>query len=254
MVDDGSTDGTWEWLQQQTDVVCLRQSNQGQTWAINRGFASATGAYIRFLDSDDFLCPGAIDRQYQAAIETGADIVYSKFDEYWHPQGKIIEGPEIGLWDDFMAVQLGESYASHFLGMLFKRELVAQVPRRPDFAFREDRMFLLEIALLSPKVAHVPGCAGYWVQHADQMQANYRGLKAAVVHWQHWQIYRRVLAELDRRGDLTPRRERAAARALWPLAHWMGYSHPSEAAEVADWVYQLDPSFRPPEPGWLGML
>jgi glycosyltransferase involved in cell wall biosynthesis len=252
VVDDGSVDGTWEWLQQQADLLAIRQSNQGQTWAINRGFAAAQGRYIRFLDSDDFLCPGIIDRQYQAALASGADLIYSRVDTYRHPQGLIIEAEELQAWNDFMAVQLGEANASHFLGMLFKRELIEKVPRRPDFAYREDRMFLLEIGLLSPSLAHVPGRAGYWVQHADQMQANYRGIKATVVNWQHLHIYRRVLAELDRRSDLTPRRKRAAARVLWPLAHWIGYTHPEEAAEVADWIYQLDPGFRPPEPGWLG--
>ena len=254
MVDDGSTDDTWQWLEQQPDVVRLRQSNQGQTWAINRGVASAQGRYIRFLDSDDFLSAGSIDRQYQTALEAGADLVYSKVDTYRHPAGDIIEAQELEPWSDFIAVQLGEPHGSHFLGMLFRRELVEQVPRRPDFAYREDRMFLLEIGLLSPKIAYAPNCAGYWVQHAEQMQANYQGMKAVVANWQHLNIYRRILPELARRGELDERRKRAAARILWPLAHWIGYTHPRDAAEVADWVFQLDPSFRPPEPGWLGTL
>ena len=254
VVDDGSTDETWPWLQEQPDVVGLRQPNQGQTWAINRGFGSARGRYIRFLDSDDFLCPGTIDRQYNKALDTGADLIYSRVDSFRHADGVVIETEELEPSSDFMATQLGEPNASHFLGMLFKRELVERVPRRPDFAYREDRMFLLEIALLAPKIAHVPGCAGYWVQHADQMQANYRGMKAVVANWQHLHIYRRILSELERRDELTLRRRAAAAKILWPLAHWIGYSHPQEAAEVAEWVFQLDPTFQPPEPGWLGLF
>jgi hypothetical protein len=41
---------------------------------------------------------------------------------------------------------------------------------------------------------------------------------------------------------------------LWPLAHWISYTHPREGAELAAWVYELDPSFTPPEPGMLGRL
>src|SRR4051812_30413827 len=65
VVDDGSTDGTWEWLQQQPGLVIIKQLNQGQTYAVNKGTSVAKGKYIRFLDSDDFLYPGIIDKQYQ---------------------------------------------------------------------------------------------------------------------------------------------------------------------------------------------
>ena len=252
VVDDGSTDGTWHWLEQQPDVIRILQPNQGQTWAANRGFASSRGRYVRFLDSDDFLCAGTIDRQYRAARETGADLIYSRVDSYRNTDGRILEAKELEPWNDFLAVQLGEPGSSHYLGMLFRRELVEQVPRRPDFSFRNDRLFLLEVGLLSPKISHAPGCAGYWVQHADQMQANYHGMKSVVVNWQHLQIYRRILAELERRGELTDRRKKAAVRTLWFLAHWIAKTHLREAAETAAWVYRLDPTFVPPEPGWLG--
>ena len=41
---------------------------------------------------------------------------------------------------------------------------------------------------------------------------------------------------------------------LWPLAHWVGYSHLDEACEIADFVFRLDPEFRVPENGLLGLL
>lgn len=252
VVDDGSTDGTWEWLETQTDVVAIRQPNQGQTWAINRGTAIAKGQYIRFLDSDDFLCSGTIDRQFESAIVTGTKLVYSRVDAMYYSSGKIVENPEPPLWDDFLAIQLGEGYGSHFLGMLFHRELVEKVPRRPDFAYREDRMFLLEVGLLNPKLAHVPGCAGYWVQHDRQMQGNYQGMKAVATNWQHLNIYKRILGELSQRGELTERRCKAACNVLWPLAHWIAYTHADEACEVVEWIYRLNPDFQPPEPGLLG--
>src|ERR1700716_2554760 len=59
VVDDGSTDGTGEWLQSQKDVVVLKTSNWGKCWAVNSGVRIARGEYIRFLDSDDWLLAGA---------------------------------------------------------------------------------------------------------------------------------------------------------------------------------------------------
>ncbi|HEX4132681.1 MAG TPA: glycosyltransferase family 2 protein [Pirellulales bacterium] len=254
VVDDGSTDDTWEWLQQQSDMVALRQPNLGQAWAANRGTAAARGRYVRYLDSDDFLCPGMIDRQFEAAVESGADLVYSRVDDYFHPSGRIHEHHDPPLWDDFLAVQLGEGYGSHYLGMLFRRELVADTPRRQDYSIRDDRMLLLEIGLKHPKVALVPGCAGYWVRHGDQIHLPARGPSWIAANWQFREMYRRILDQLEQRRELTPRRARAAARSLWGLAHLLAYTHPREGAEVANWVYRLDPQFSPPEAGLLGRL
>ena len=107
VVDDGSTDGTWEWLQTQTDIVAIRQSNQGQTWAINKGVALAKGQYIRFLDSDDILCRHVIDKQIETALTTNSTLIYSRVDSMDFKSGKIIEFPELSPWDDFLAIQLG---------------------------------------------------------------------------------------------------------------------------------------------------
>lgn len=254
VVDDGSTDGTWEWLQTQSDLLVMRQENQGQTWAVNAGVRLATGRYVRFLDSDDLLDPGIIDLQLAAAVESGADLVYSRVGELRESQGTIFEGVELPDWDDFIAVQLGEGQGSHYLGMLFARHLVDRVPRRPDFSMRDDRMFLLEVALLEPRLARVPGRAGLWRKHDRQMHDRYAGMELVVAHWQYLTIYKRILRELARRGTLTPRRRGVAAVAMWLLAHEIAKTHPREAAEVAAWATRLDLTFRIPQRGALGQL
>ena len=55
VVDDGSTDGTAEWLEQRGQtrpVRWLRQQNQGPAAARNRGVAMASGEVIAFLGDD----------------------------------------------------------------------------------------------------------------------------------------------------------------------------------------------------------
>ena len=83
VVDDGSTDGTWEWLQTRKDVVSIRQENWGKDWAVVAGVAAARGEYIRFLDSDDWLEPQANGEQWALARETGADIVVAGYHDYY---------------------------------------------------------------------------------------------------------------------------------------------------------------------------
>lgn len=66
VVDDGSTDGTAEWLQTQPDVRTIRQPNAGAAKARNTGVREAAGDWIAFLDSDDLWDPRKLDLQRRA--------------------------------------------------------------------------------------------------------------------------------------------------------------------------------------------
>jgi glycosyltransferase involved in cell wall biosynthesis len=259
VVDDGSTDGTWEWLLTKPDIIAVRQENQGQTYAINNGFSVARGEFIRFLDSDDFLCAGTIDNQYQKAIANNAQLVCGRVDLCEESSKKITVCPDITEWTDFLEIQLSSRYGSHFLGMLFHRDLVEKTPRRPDFALREDRMFLLEVALLAPAVALTEGCAGYWVQHNQQMQGKYSGLQSQAANWQHLNIFRKILGQLDVMGRLEEKYKeekykKSSCIVLWQLAHWIAKDHIGSAVNVIDWIYEIDPDFIIPDKGFLGFL
>ena len=62
VVDGGSTDGTIDILRGYGDRVRWTSGpDAGQTDAIHRGFAAATGKYIAWLNSDDVYLPGAIN-------------------------------------------------------------------------------------------------------------------------------------------------------------------------------------------------
>ena len=251
VVDDGSTDGTWAWLQEQDDLIALHQENWGKPWAVNQALEIATGDYIRFLDSDDWLEPEANERQLQIAQSDNVDLVVSGYRIYNE------NGESVGVnpWqpcDDFIAQQLGECNNSHYSAYLFRRTFLTELCHRPDFAFRDDRMFVLEAALANPSVAI---CPGYTLAHRHhskpRLQAS-TGLRSIVTHWQQLTLYRKIISILESRAELTPRRQKAAAKMLWPLAHWIAYTQISEGLSVADWVYELDPEFIPPESGALG--
>lgn len=58
LIDDGSDDGSAELCEQfvrnDSRIICLHQTNQGQSAARNRGLEISHGKYIAFLDSDDY--------------------------------------------------------------------------------------------------------------------------------------------------------------------------------------------------------
>ena len=88
VVDDGSTDDSWAWLQQQPDLRCVRLAERGgPSAARNRGAAMARGRYLAFLDSDDLFTPPKLALQLEALEQTpAAPLCHS--DEQWLRNGK----------------------------------------------------------------------------------------------------------------------------------------------------------------------
>ena len=74
VVDDGSTDGTWEAIQQfirrqngkRKQIRHFFQPNQGPSVARSKGIEQARGEWIAFLDSDDVWLPDKLELQVQA--------------------------------------------------------------------------------------------------------------------------------------------------------------------------------------------
>jgi GT2 family glycosyltransferase len=73
VVDDGSTDGTVDYLRSLGKQVSVyQQSNRGAGSARNLGVCHAQGKYIAFLDSDDLLFPWSLQVYREVITEYGA--------------------------------------------------------------------------------------------------------------------------------------------------------------------------------------
>ena len=85
VVDDGSSDNTPDVLAALMAMGCprfrcVRQENAGPAAARNHGFSRAVGRFILFLDADDELLPGAIDKIVQTIeAHRGADLILGAY-------------------------------------------------------------------------------------------------------------------------------------------------------------------------------
>lgn len=89
VIDDGSTDATGSILDSFQGLTVIHQENRGFSGARNRGLELADAEYLMFLDSDDVLCPGAIEALMSAAKESGADIAEGGYAEV-DMEGKLL--------------------------------------------------------------------------------------------------------------------------------------------------------------------
>ena len=78
LIDDGSPDQCPQicdaWGEKDSRIIVIHKENGGVSGARNTGIEKASGRYIVFIDSDDFLEPLFIEYLYRALCDTGADI------------------------------------------------------------------------------------------------------------------------------------------------------------------------------------
>ena len=79
VVDDGSTDGSVDVLQKfGSSIRVIQASHGGANRARNTVLKVASGEWIQYLDADDYLLPGKIERQFaEAGSPEEADVIYS---------------------------------------------------------------------------------------------------------------------------------------------------------------------------------
>ena len=77
-INDGSTDKSLEILYKYAEkderIIVINQKNQGMSYSRNKGIEVATGKYIGFVDSDDYIDKDYYEKLYSVATSYDADI------------------------------------------------------------------------------------------------------------------------------------------------------------------------------------
>ena len=83
LIDDGSTDSSGaicdEYAKRDSRIVLIHQKNGGAAAAKNTGLRVATGKYLSFVDSDDFLEPGAYAHMVAQLESANTDVIQCVF-------------------------------------------------------------------------------------------------------------------------------------------------------------------------------
>lgn len=242
VVDDGSTDGTWAWLQAQKDVVAIRTDNWGQCWAHNAGIAASSGQFIRFLESDDWILDGANDRQLEIARATSADVVVAGYEHHNQIDGRTTSVPWVDH-DDFFIGQIHTDCC--YSAYLMRRSIVTPIPHREEYA-HHDSTFLIELALAKPKVAVADFSSVAVRIHSHTHVSDRHGLRAAIAAWRTIVLYKKIMTLLAQKGECTEPRKKALLLAVFDEARKLAEWSIEDASSVVDWIHGQDSEFMPP--------
>jgi glycosyltransferase involved in cell wall biosynthesis len=178
VVNDGSTDNSSKILAEYKikfpELIIINQENRGISETRNQGLNAATGEYIAFVDSDDYIEDCMFEKMYNVAKRENSDIVicnYILYDEKSQNQnsGKyIIEGnSEDGYIERTRALEkfLTNDIKAYVWNKLVKRELfIGNNILFPDFKVCEDTPVVFLLLAHSKKIFSIKDPLYYYRQ------------------------------------------------------------------------------------------
>ncbi|MBL4929009.1 glycosyltransferase family 2 protein [Fuscibacter oryzae] len=167
VVDDGSTDGTADWLaaQRQPGLRFVTQPNRGVTAARNAGLQAllAETTFVTFLDSDDISPPQALARQLaDLRADPALDLVYGRMTMVDDISPQTLEPAADARRLDLVGI--------HLSCALFRRALIDRIgPFDPAFRQAEDTDYLLRTFEAGTRFRQTATVCLYYRRHAGNM-------------------------------------------------------------------------------------
>ena len=126
MVDDGSKDGSFDYLEsikkayetREIMLVALKKKNEGVALTRNYGLKKANGKYIMFLDQDDWIEDRCLETLWIQAEKTNADLIISGVNMV-DDDGRIIE-----TWSLDPAKEWNKYRITAPWGRLFRKKII----------------------------------------------------------------------------------------------------------------------------------
>lgn len=167
VVDDGSTDNSGklcdEIAKKDDRIKVYHTVNGGLSVARNVGLENATGDYLMFLDSDDFLELDAVENMYNAIEEKDADYIIGNYINTTE-SGEKWEKP-VFSYEEFKPFQLSieDSFNSFFImnssvcNKIFKKSFIDGLNLKFEVGLpAEDAIFTTYCFIKSTKVFYIP--------------------------------------------------------------------------------------------------
>lgn len=247
VVDDGSLDGTRDWLRQLHDeqVRPFFQEHQGAQVARNRGMHEAKGKFIKFLDDDDWLAPGSLEEQVQHIQRAQADVCYGNL--------RMGASGDEAPWTvrqhtdyDLASGIFRESIWTHPFGLLYRQDAVEDLCWDPSLPYHQDYAFALKVACRGAAAVGMNQVTGTIRQHAGlRIDTAKQAAPRAEYYALKIQLMLDGIRELKGRKALQPYHRHAAADGIWTWAHIIAAYDLSAFRDFYSALKHIFPAFVP---------
>ena len=243
VVDDGSTDKSGkicdEYAQKDTRITVYHTANHGLSAARNYALDRATGDYIAFLDSDDWLEVDAYSVLIKEAINTGADILHFRFyqefvnktsESYGSKEKFVIEG------DAILRALLLEKRISDDVWEKFYKACLFKKIRYPEGRIFEDKATTYQLVHQSKKLVFLPDCLMHY-RNRNNSLSNIHTMKSLV---DYWLAYRERLEKLSAMSQeyyqITLAEALSAISRMW---RWYDGCPEAEKEQAQKWLDEM---------------
>lgn len=174
LIDDGSTDSSGSicdrYAGQDSRFRVIHQANAGAANAKNAGLDGATGDFIAFIDSDDYVESNWIARLVETAEAYHADVVECDFDRVYRSHSEVAnQYTQICVFTagEYLGQYLGNWTCSLFWNKLFRRGLLADVRFRKERRCIDDEFFTYKAVTAAKKVVRITDVLYHYRQRAS---------------------------------------------------------------------------------------
>lgn len=171
IVNDGSKDKSEEIIekyvkQYPTKIKYYEKKNGGLSSARNYGLGYATGEYVAFLDSDDYVEKNMYEEMYNLAKKENADMVECDFVWEWKFGKKVFDKRR----DYKVKKEMMKKPRVVAWNKIYKRELLNKTKTRfPDGLIYEDLEFFLKLLPYLNKISYINKYFVHYTQREDSI-------------------------------------------------------------------------------------
>lgn len=175
LVDDGSKDSSLEickeYEKKDKRVKVIHQENGGPGKARNKGLENATGEWIGFVDSDDWIEKETYETALNIAKQKNADLVQWELAMEYSEKSVLNKCKPDGF---FTAEQSGEYYRSVVYASIFMRKIIEEnkIHFPIDSSLSEDALFNYQYYLKTKNCYYIGKCFYHFRQNDSSITHN----------------------------------------------------------------------------------
>ena len=211
LVDDGSPDNCPkmcdDWAKKDDRIKVIHKENAGVSMARNTGIDNASGEYIAFVDSDDYILPTMYEKLLESAEQNNSDIVMCRFSNVYEDgrakdnfEKNLLTVNSKSIFSNYLLTEVDERedviYADGIMGnvwrLLIKKGAIGQL-RFEKYTIAEDLLFLIKLIKPSTKISVVDECLYCYLQRENSAMRTFNKNKIA----NRYNVFKELLSNLE---------------------------------------------------------